>query len=718
PMFHSITASSVFALLSVSISTAAQTEASGDGLSQTAQGVSEDDTIIVQGTRGSFPLGVGKSTTLGVLGDRDLIDTPLSVKRFEEQFIRDVQAVRIADFATRDASFAVQSSPADSVLSNALLRGFRIGFTEYSWNGYFPLISRNPPLEIVESIDILKGPTSLLTGARPFSPTAGTINLRTKAPTAEPLTQVTGRFLGDGIFGGDVDFSRRLESDDRFGFRTNIAYREGDPLKDNQREEAFTGHVAFSYEGDRLEVNAEALYSDYVLEGRNDGALFYQPGVDILKPIPDYERLAAPDWTYIELETKTTQVRAKYDLTESVELFGAINVGNFFLSPKALQVFVADNEGNADVGGFFFAFDADQVAGDIGLRWRIENEIFTNQLTLTGSFFSYDSGSSNFQRGIDLTNGAQINVYDYDALISVPNFDSGFDNADTIPKTQFREAVSYGVINETSFFDGKLDVIWGGRFTDFTRENASGEAVFEGDDFSPSVGVVFKPATSFSIYASYMEALEFGAQAPMEAINFGEFTSPGRSESIEIGAKADFGTFGITTAIFDITKPAAFLDPDTLIFDLFGEDRHRGFEADIFGEIREGIRIYGSLAYLDAEIVENVNPALEGNRPINVPELSLAAGFDVDVAFIPNLAVTGAARYTGDRFFDATNERSIDEAAVVDLGLRYGFVAGETDMVARLNVTNIFDESYYAGAFFITAPGESRNVLASLTANF
>lgn len=696
--------------------TAAASSAVAD---ETAQASMMTDVIVVTGTQGSFPLGVGRDATLGVLGERALVDTPLSVKRFEEEFLRDAQSVRISDFATRDASFATLSAPADSVLSDGLLRGFRINFSEYTWNGFFPIISRNPPLEIVESIDIIKGPNALLTGARPFSPTSGTINIKTKAPIDEPLTRFTARFLGDGVFGGDADISRRMGAEDRFGVRANIAYREGEPLKENQQEEALTAHLALSYEGDRLRLNAEGLYSDYFLSGRNDGAVFYRPGVDVLDPIPDYERLAAPDWTFVDLETRNVQLRGEYDLTDTIEVFAALNVGSFFLSPKASQIFVTDADGTADVSGFFFASETDQTAFDVGLRWRFESGFFDNTLTLTGSMFDYDSGFVNFQRGIDLTGGQTVNVYDFESLISVPDFDSGFDRGDAIPKSDSREAVSVGFINETSFFEGKLDIIWGGRFTDFQQERIpTGQTLFDADDFSPSVGVIYKPLDNASLYFSYMEALEFGSQTPPGAANADTFTAPGRSESFEIGGKIDFGSFGATIAAFQITRPSAFLDPDTQIFDLFGEDRHRGVEADIFGEIVEGVRIYTSLAYLDVEIIENVNPLVEGNSPINVPEFSAAAGFDVDLRVIENAAVTGAMRYTGDRFFDTTNERAIDGAAIFDLGFRYGFILGETDLVARVKITNLFNKSYFAGASQITAPGESRNVLVSLTADF
>ena len=676
------------------------------------------DNIVVVGTSGSYPLGVGKKATVGVLGERDLVGTPISIKRFEEQFLRDVQAVRLGDFATRDASFTQFSPPSDSARSLGVIRGFRVNPGDYSWNGFLPLLDQDPPVEIVETLDILKGPTALVTGVRPFNSTGGTINISTKSPAAEPITRLSARWIGDGLFGVHSDVSRRMGDSEQFGIRTNIAYRDGEPLKNNQDEESLVLHAALDYQGEKLRINFDGLYREFFLSGRNDGAIFYWPGVDILDPIPDYERLAAPDWTYVDFSTRNVQLRAEYDLTDSIEFFGAYMYGEEDFEPKAMQVFLLDADGNADVSGFFFSSRTELRGFDSGLRWTAESASFGNVLTVTASRFEHKNGFTNFLRGVDLTGGQTVNVYDFDSLISVPGFDSGFDRAADIPFSRIREGISAAIINQTVLFDGQFDVIVGGRWTRFEDENQAGATTYKGDDFSPSFGLVFKPVENASVYASYMQALEPGQAAPPGAVNFGESTAPARSESYELGAKVDFGRFGATAAIFEITKPSAFNDPDTLIFDLFGEDRHRGVEADVFGEAAAGVRIYGSVTYLDAEVVNNVNPAIEGNQPINVPEWSAAAGFDVDIGFIPNASVTGALRYSSERFLDTTNERSIDGATTIDVGLRYGFIVDGVDMVARLNVTNVFDEEYYAGAQSITSPGETRNFLVSLTASF
>lgn len=330
--------------------------------------LNDDDDIIVTGNLASFPIGVGKNVTLGILGERDLIDTPMSVKRFDEQFIRNTQSVRVADFAQRDASFSVFGPPANSALDDAFLRGFSITADQYTWNGYYPAETRDFPIEMIETIDILKGPTGLVSVTRPNSASpGGTLNINTKRPLANDLTRLTARFIGDGVFGGHADISRRFGTDDRFGVRANIAYRKGRPIKDNAREESLLAHLAFSYETDRLRIVAEAFYQDYALRGRS-AAVLYRAGVPVLERVPDYERLASPSWTYLETERQSGQVRINYEVTNTLEAFGAFTIGGGGLEVKSADVTLTNASGAATATGSFFSRRTPGIAGDGGLR--------------------------------------------------------------------------------------------------------------------------------------------------------------------------------------------------------------------------------------------------------------------------------------------------------------------------------------------------------------
>ena len=49
-------------------------------------------------------------------------------------------------------------------------------------------------------------------------------------------------------------------------------------------------------------------------------------------------------------------------------------------------------------------------------------------------------------------------------------------------------------------------------------------------------------------------------------------------------------------------------------------------------------------------------------------------------------------RYVGESWGDTANTRSVDDYVIADLAIRYGW----DGFIARLGVTNLFDEEYYA----------------------
>ena len=81
------------------------------------------------------------------------------------------------------------------------------------------------------------------------------------------------------------------------------------------------------------------------------------------------------------------------------------------------------------------------------------------------------------------------------------------------------------------------------------------------------------------------------------------------------------GRISSTLALYQVTRenipsPA----PDHPGFSIqIGEQRSRGVELDIAGEVLPGLRLIGSYAYTDAKITKS-DPEREGNRLANVPE--------------------------------------------------------------------------------------------------
>lgn len=648
------------------------------------------EAVVVKGIRtGSFPAGISKSGNLGILGDRDILDTPLSVKSFDETFIEDRVSLRLNDLLSYDASFNPQTNPLTDSRSNGYLRGFFTSQNRGGLNGYYPISLREPPAEMVERIDVLKGAATLFMGARQFGGTGGAINLQTKRPLAEDSVQLSGVWGSGSNLGGHLDLTERFGENDNFGVRVNVVRRSGDVAVEGVSEEIDLAHVNFTYDGDRFQSRLEYANWRFRVSGANQDIRF-AAGVDV----PDIETSEGygADYAFQEDEFHLFQGEVTYKITPEIEVFGAYgyqeNEGILILNQPTLL----NNDG--DVETRFGARDSfgDQYSVDVGARAEFDVGSVTNRISVGYTYWELGFGFNGRLSINDAYPDLNLNLNRPNELRSLPLPDSVPPLLlSTDPVTPANELDGYFLINEFSMMDDRVNVIAGARYVEFNdllQDTGSG-------GWSPGGGVVFQPTGNSSLYVSYLEAIERGATSPDFAANPNFTLDPGASEAIEAGYKIDLGSWGVTVAAFSIDRPSAGLDPDTNIFEEVGQNQHQGFEANIFGEIRSGFRIYGSFTYLDAEIRRAVDTTLEGNTPQGVPELIAVAGFDIDISSVRGLGVTGNVRYTDEMFIDNANTTTIPSFTTADLGVRYGFFIGDKPVLARLSAYNVFDNDHF-----------------------
>ena len=680
--------------------------------------------IIVTGQRQPRIEGdqVSRGVTLGAFGDRDLFETPVSLKSFTETFIADQIALNSNELIARDASFVVTNSANLNGATAGRLRGFRMEPFESSYDGFSSISGRRYPLEMLERVDVLKGPTAVFTNV--VGGVGGTISYVSKKPTEEPLTRLTAIAAGGSVFGGQIDISRRFGADDQFGLRANFARREGETVVNDIDEETYVAHLAFNWRGDRF--NWDLQYGDSYerLRGAASGYV-YAAGVPI-GPTPDADAVSGPAWDDREYSDRFIRSALQLELAAGWSAFlvaGATDNDERFVG---LTPTVVAADGSAESSAF-----AQQARSDFddfwnldaGVRGRLTTGPVRHALTasVNRQFVRYDYTDLAIDSAFV---SPTLNIYDPASYeIAAAPATIGGDKVYPLQETTTEGLV---LADELSMLDDRLRLTLGVRYTNIEIASfnygaptpGGPNSVYEGDDWSPSVAVLYKVAPNVSLYANALTAFERGQTAPLEATNRGEQLPPGVSEQVEAGIKADFGRFGATAAVFDITRPSAYVDPDTRVFAEYGEQRHRGLELDLFGEPIDGVRVLASYAYLDATIEEAEDPAALGDRPISVPDHVFTAGIDADVPALPGLALQASVRHVGDQAYDLPNDRFIPDFTVFDLGARYAFTAGETPVTARLVVSNVADESYFQSTDYTAQPGAPRTVRFSLTADF
>ena len=250
---------------------------------------------------------------------------------------------------------------------------------------------------------------------------------------------------------------------------------------------------------------------------------------------------------------------------------------------------------------------------------------------------------------------------------------------------------------------GPVELLGGVRYSDYkSRSVATNGAVtrFALDRWTPSVGLIVKPADKVSVYATYLEGLEEGGTAPLNNANGGQVLAPAVSKQYEAGIKGELfkGTV-LQLAGFQIDRPFAFTDPADNVFKLAGASRYRGIEGSLTGEISRQLSVYASGQYLDAEVRRSNIAAVVGNTPENTPEWTASLYAEYRPDMLPGFAVGGGAFYVGERAVNALNQAFVDGYTTFSASLRYTFEnVGKDGLTLQLNADNLTNERYWSTA--------------------
>jgi iron complex outermembrane receptor protein len=216
---------------------------------------------------------------------------------------------------------------------------------------------------------------------------------------------------------------------------------------------------------------------------------------------------------------------------------------------------------------------------------------------------------------------------------------------------------------------------------------------------TPMVGILGKPLRNLSLYANYIEGLQEGSTAPTGTANQGEVLPPFVAKQYEVGAKWDIGRVAATLAAFQITQPSADTDPVTNIFEETGEQRHRGIELNVFGEVMTGVRLLGGATYIDAELTKTNDGTNEGNEPPGVSPLRVVFGAEWDTPFFQGFTLMGRVTHDSSNYLDAANTQKVPGWARLDLCARYRLERADgKPIVIRTTVTNVLDSDYWVNS--------------------
>ena len=645
------------------------------------------------------------SATTATKLDVPLRDIPQSIQVIPKQVIEDRRVVRLSEVGENVSG--VQPRPSYGGLSSAgfYIRGFNQR-TENLRNGFrdFGFLS---PRDVanVEQVEFLKGPGSVLYGGGVLG-LGGTVNTLTKKPLSEAQYGANLIIGSYNFYRPTIDLTGPLTTNRALLYRLNLAYENADTFRDFNHNETIFLAPALTWQIDpqtkftaELEYQHDQFVSDF-------GFPFAREALKL--PVKRF--LGVPGFNDAGVEGRS--------ITYSFE-------HSFSNQWRFRQGFNATNA-NGDIRATYFGSlgDDGQTLERFPSTSREAQENYTLQNELFGKFKT-GSLSHDFLIGLELARFSYsynfldgtvdpINIFAPTYTARVSNFEQG-------------SAQKYGSDNLGIYLQDLVEILpnlkllAGGRFDlngSFYEDSNTNQTLNEqtNSHFSPRVGFVYQPSKETSLYFSWSNS--FNPQFRGTSRTNAQF-KPEIGEQFEVGLKQNFfkNRLSGTLAFYQLIRQNVLTsDPIDRRFSIqTGEQRSRGIELDIGGQLLPGWNVILTYAYTDAILTKD-NSIPIGDRLDNIPQnsASLWTTYEIQTGNLQGLGFGAGLVYVGDRQAELPNTFQLPSYLRTDASIFYR----HNRFSVALNIKNLFNVKYLSVGGDGLFPGEPVTLLGSVSVKF
>lgn len=678
-----------------------------------ADGSTVLDTITVRGS-GQTATGPvdgyrAERTATGTKTDTALRDIPQSIQVVSRDAIEDRQAQDLSD-TLENVSGVQRNSTAGNRSETFIIRGFST--PGYAIDGVMTNPTGDRPevfmdMAGIERVEVLKGPASALYGR---GEPGGLINIVTRQPTdtfeADASTQigsfglrraeatVSGPLNEDGTLTGRLSGAAQTEE----GFRGWLA--------DSERQ--FIGGVLRWEPTDDTRVTLAVDHTHQNLPW--DRGLPVTADNEVSLP---YDTFLGEEWSKIDAKKTRVSLNAEHDVNEQLTVRGSISYDSAYVHDLGIDLQELRADGRTMRRRYS---DRIEDSDNIHTQFEAQLEFDTGTIahTMLGgvqySFAKMDFLSSR-------ANIADIDIYNpvYGAAMPIPALNNHYRNDIHVASLFLQDQMEFSE-QWKALVGLRYDRVW--QTMEQYRQGEQTSPDMNDGALTGRLGVVYQPIEPLSLYASFSQS--FAPQGG-QTID-GKALDPEEGWQIEAGAKYELipDRLSFTASVFQTTKNnVATEDPaDSDASRLTGEQRVRGVEFDINGEILPGWRVMASAAYLEAIITkDDILPI--GNRLTGVPEWSgsLWTTYEFQDGHLEGLTLGTGVQLVGEREGNLENQFNVDGYYRLDAMASYKFNEHLQLSVVGRNLTN---ERYIETPVSKTenAPGAPRSVMATLKATF
>ncbi len=609
--------------------------------------------------------------TTGTKSDLKPLESPMSYEIYDNELLSSRQADSVNEALRYVPGVTPESRPTVTIFDQYTIRGFE-SYRNY-YDGlplqYDTLWNLVPQVDAfaTESVEILKGPTSVLYGS---APPGGMVNQTAKQPRSRQETTLRARIGTNALRELAVDSTGPLSRD--VDYRIVALARERDGQQVTTEEERRLINPSLTWRiSPATRLNLNLYYQD-------DPALIPStplPALGTLQRAP-YGFLPSDtfagdaNWSGMEREVTMAGWKFEHAFNNSVSF-----LQNFrYTSADGYQEntynrgLLADNR-TLTRSAYFTDEKMNGWVVDNQLSWRVNTGAFAHRI-LAG----VDYQKLRTRVGYGDTLGTDTPTID----LGTPNhnlFDVARLPFDFYTERHAIRQSQLGFYLQDEVRVGALTLIGGLRRDRYRSldDNASSYAGFPSASStaiaqrktSGRIAAIYQIGNGLAPYINYSTSFE--PTSGVDSVTGNAF-KPTTAKQIEGGIKykSPDSRTQLTAAIFDIRKQNLVVNTPTFNqYTQNGEVRSRGAELSWNQALNDQFDFTLGLTKLDMEVTRNeLDPSLIGKTPVWVADKQ--ASLWLNYAPVEALSLSAGVRYVGESQMDAANSGIVPSYTVVD----------------------------------------------------
>ena len=676
------------------------------------------DEVEVNATSGGYK---NDTSTVGAKTPTAVRDIPQTVTVVDRSLLQAQGATSFVDALRNVPGITIGGAEGGQIGNNINLRGFTAR-TDIFLDGFRDRGQYYRDTFDLESIEVLKGPSSMLFGR---GSTGGAINQVSKQAGLTPIADVSTTIGTDDRYRVTGDFDTPLS--DSAAARVNVYGQDTHSTRDvlYNKDEGIAPTLRFGI-NEPTEITLSAL-----LQHNNDMPDYgFQPLNG--KPTPvDHDNWYGLTSDHTEQDVSVFSARIEHHFSDDISLRNQTQYSHYMIEARetaAGSLVTSDGVTLNNKTGNYTDLPLDQLFVQLASHDR---DIHDSSLYNTTDFitkFNTGSVSHNLVAGVELGRDIYENqAYSRSGLPKLSLLDPAYmpqptNVTTTIGNYADGHATSEAAyVNDTIKLNPEWQIVAGLRRDRYDADLTNTVSLPGTADqtvyfTSKRAGLIYQPTEEQSYYVSYGTSFDPSLET-LTVTNGTQALPPETNKSQEVGGKWEFfnDRLYLTGALFQITQDNSRTQTSTGEYVSSGNIRVRGGEIGMTGFITKDWQVFGGYTRLNGLIV-SAQDGTQGNVPANTPHNSVTLWNSYKLS--QEWEVNGGLTYLSQRYAANTDITSVGGYTRWDTSIAYH----QPKYDLRLNLLNLTDKKYFDGLIQSdggrAVPGVGRTLLATFNYHF